>query len=218
MKAVVLLSGGLDSSTALALARDRGRECGAVSFYYGQRHLIELEAAECIARMYQASHTVREVSIPKGDSLLLNHQAPMVAMSYDEIKGVSPTYVPNRNAIFLSLSAALALAWEADEVWFGAHADDAANWAYPDCTPEFIGAMAAAIYVGTYHKVRLITPFTHMTKAEIVKVGDELDVPYKFTRSCYTNDRLHCGTCPTCISRKEAFRDAGVADPTEYSA
>ena len=215
-KAVVLLSGGLDSSTALAMARDRGRECLALSLYYGQRHEIEIESAATIAWGYQSKHIVREVSIPKGDSLLMHHNEPMVQGSYAEISGVSPTFVPNRNAIFISLAASLALATKYDEVWFAAHADDAENWAYPDCTPEFVGAMAAATYVGSYHKVRLVAPFLHMTKADIVTLGHQLDVPYKLTRSCYTNGFIHCGTCPTCISRKDAFRDAGVLDPTDY--
>lgn len=218
MKAVVLLSGGMDSTTALALAREGfEREVTALSIFYGQRHEIELGHARRIGDHYNVEHVVHEVPIPKGASLLMHHEAPMVHKSYAEIEGVSPTFVPFRNGILLSHAAAYAVDTGASEVWFGAHADDAAGWAYPDCTPEFVGAMAAAIYIGSYHMVRLITPFVHMTKSDIVMSGVGLGVPYELTRSCYTDNPLHCGVCPTCISRKEAFRDAGMTDPTEYA-
>jgi 7-cyano-7-deazaguanine synthase len=102
-------------------------------------------------------------------------------------------------------------------IFFGAHAEDAANWAYPDCTPEFIGAMANAIYVGTYYTVRLYTPIMWMSKAEVVRWGNELQVPFDMTWSCYKGGDLQCGECPTCISRHNAFLDAGIPDPTTYA-
>jgi 7-cyano-7-deazaguanine synthase len=102
------------------------------------------------------------------------------------------------------------------DIYFGAHAEDAQNWAYPDCTPEFIGAMANAIFVGTYRAVRLISPIMFMTKAQIVAMGDKLNVPFDKTWSCYKGGEKHCGKCPTCYARKDAFAVAGVRDPTVY--
>jgi 7-cyano-7-deazaguanine synthase len=102
-------------------------------------------------------------------------------------------------------------------IYFGAHAEDAANWAYPDCTPEFIGAMANAIFIGCYQQVRLHTPLMSLKKSEIVELGDKLGVPFSNTWSCYKGEEIHCGVCPTCRSRKQAFWDAGVADPTIYA-
>ncbi len=107
---------------------------------------------------------------------------------------------------------------EAEAIYFGAHADDAANWAYPDCTPEFIGGMANAIYIGTYHKIRLYTPLMFMNKAAIIRLGNDLEVDWKLTWSCYEGKELHCGVCPTCRSRREGFIGAAVEDPTEYAA
>jgi 7-cyano-7-deazaguanine synthase len=117
----------------------------------------------------------------------------------------------------LSIATAYALKYKCSRVWFGAHKDDAHNWAYPDCTPEFIGAMYTAIDIGTYHQVSLITPFSVNTKAEIVEQGFNLKVPMELTYSCYVGEKLHCGTCPTCVSRIEAFKQSGVEDKTEYA-
>lgn len=169
-------------------------------------------------------------------------------IDYAEIKGVSPTYVPFRNGLMLSALTAHAQKWvngqneflktvwqnqhgslqdyNASEInknvaagiYFGAHAEDAHNWAYPDCTPEFIGAMANAIYIGSYMQIRLHTPLEWCTKAQVVTLGDSLGVPFENTWSCYKGEPLHCGTCPTCRSRKQAFEAAGVKDPTEYAA
>jgi 7-cyano-7-deazaguanine synthase len=135
---------------------------------------------------------------------------------YDEQFGVSPTYVPYRNGNFLSVATTLALVQGASEVWAGMHAEDAHNWAYPDCTPEFLGAMANAIYVGSYHQVRLITPHMWRTKADVVRAGEILDVPFMLTWSCYNGEDEACGTCPTCIGRIQAFKEAGTMDPVPY--
>lgn len=102
-------------------------------------------------------------------------------------------------------------------IYFGAHAEDAFNWAYPDCTPEFIGAMSNAIYIGSYQTIRLVTPFAYSSKADIIRTGERLGTPYGLTWSCYKGEELHCGTCPTCRARKQAFEAAGVDDPTEYA-
>lgn len=226
----VLHSGGIDSTTALAMALfddDVGGEVVSVSMFYGQRHKKEVTAAGDIARHYSIPHHIWQLG-EQPKSMLTDDSIKVPNISYGDIKGMSPTYVPFRNGQLLSRIAAIAQAWVMEEltvntvreanIWFGAHAEDAQNWAYPDCTPEFIGAMANAIYIGTYHKVRLITPFTFMTKAQIIQQGDQLNVPWALTWSCYKGEEMHCGICPTCRARRIAFEDAGVIDPTEYAA
>lgn len=217
-KALVVLSGGLDSATALALARTTEDEVHAISFFYNQRHTIELDCAVELAARFAVPHKMIDVDLGTG-GLLMQHDEEMVHATYDELKeatGPSPTYVPYRNGTFLSLAASHALALGCDTIYAGMHAEDAHNWAYPDCTPEFIGAMQNAIYVGTYHKVRLICPFTYKSKAEIVRLGAELGVPFGMTHSCYEGRRPACGRCPTCIGRLEAFKANGYKDPLEY--
>lgn len=218
-KAVVLLSGGMDSAVALAVAM---KECDgwvtALSFSYGQRHVKELLAASELAQHYDIPHFIYTVEIPKAGSVLMGEGA-MPQMTYEELQkeeGPSPTYVPFRNGTFLSLATAYALDLDAQLIYAAMHADDGHNWAYPDCTPEFVGAMQNAIYVGTYHKVRLRAPFVYSTKAQIAMTGNLLKTPFHLTWSCYEGRTLHCGTCPTCVSRIEAFKIAGVNDPTNY--
>lgn len=223
MKAVVSLSGGLDSTTCLALAvRDFGSpEVMAVSFNYGQLHVAELEAARKVAEHYSVRHSLITLD-PRtlaSERSSLTGSEPMPKLTYAEIsanEGVSPTYVPYRNGTFLSLAAALALQNDASFIYAGMHAEDARGWAYPDCTPEFIGAQAAAIYVGTYHKVRLVTPLEWLMKADIVKLGTDLKAPFELTLSCYQGTVPACGKCPTCIERLQAFKLAGLTDPIEY--
>lgn len=166
-------------------------------------------------------------------------------IDYADIKGVSPTYVPFRNGLMLSALTAHAQKWVNEEnkaydeafnqviltgsgaemgpkpsagIYFGAHSEDAHNWAYPDCTPEFIGAMANAIYIGSYMQIRLHTPLEWLSKEGVVKLGDSLGVRFQDTWSCYKGEDKQCGTCPTCRSRRQAFEAAGVQDPTEYAA
>jgi 7-cyano-7-deazaguanine synthase len=220
-KAVVLLSGGLDSTTALSIARHSYFDDNilALIVLYGQKHELEAEAAYKVAQHYGVRSTSLIIDLPKGESVLMNHSAEMPQMTYEELstsEGVSPTYVPFRNGTMLSHAAAVALDFGASEIWAGMHSEDARGWAYPDCTPEFIGAMQNAIYVGTYHKVRLVVPFTYATKAEIVKRGLQEEAPYSLTYSCYEGKRVACGRCPTCIGRLEAFKANGVRDPIEY--
>lgn len=219
-KAYVLLSGGVDSTTALAIANDQwdGRVC-AVGINYGQRHTKELVQAEKIAKHFNNEWRVHDLrgNIQKGG--LTDDELHIPAKSYAELpEGVSPTYVPFRNGTMLSIIAGMAAVDpEAEAVYIGVHAEDAENWAYPDCTPEFIGGMANAIYIGTYHKVRLHTPLIWMTKDQIVTRGTELHVPWAYTWSCYEGRELQCGVCPTCQARKEAFKIAHLADPTVYA-
>jgi queuosine biosynthesis protein QueC len=221
MRSVVLLSGGMDSATLLGRVLQSGAgddTVNAISFRYGQRHEKEIHAASDLCAHYDLPHEVIDVALPRAGSVLMTDKA-MPQMSYEELQaaeGPSPTYVPFRNGTFLSLAAAYALDLGADTLHTAVHADDGHNWAYPDCTPEFVGAMQNAIYVGTYHEVRLQAPFVYLTKAEIVALGTLLRVPFDLTWSCYEGREFACGTCPTCVSRLEAFDQAGLKDPIPY--
>lgn len=217
-KAYVLLSGGLDSSTLLYRAINEFEgDVTAISVSYGQRHSNELVHAAKIASEVGIDHRVISLDQIMGKGGLTDNGLEIPKVSYDELEGISPTYVPFRNGLMLSALASIAQADpKAEAVYYGAHAEDAANWAYPDCTPEFIGAMANAIFIGTYQQVRLHTPYMWYRKSEIVADGVRLKVPYELTWSCYEGGDIHCGECPTCLSRKQAFAEAGVADPTTY--
>jgi len=231
-KIVVLCSGGLDSTTLLhkAVRENREEDIIALTVFYGQKHDKELEAASAIARTFGISeHKV--ISLPtsifaaqtgdaEGSSLISVDGVAMPHMTYQELaetRGVSPTYVPFRNANLISAATSFCMTHGGGEVWCGVHAEDARNWAYPDCTPEFIGAMQNAIYVGTYHKVRLLAPFQYMMKKDIVRLGLEIHTPYHLTWSCYEGREDPCGKCPTCVERLEAFKANGVKDPVHYA-
>ncbi len=217
-KAYVLLSGGIDSTTCLYMAYEQYRsDIAAVSVDYGQRHIREVECAENICENLGVPHTTIPLSTPMR-TMLTDKGMSIPDITYDEIKGVSPTYVPFRNGQLISILTGYAVQDEkAEVIYFGAHAEDAANWAYPDCTPEFIGAMANAVYIGTYRQIRLMTPFMWATKANIVAKGVSLGVPYKDTWSCYKGELLHCGACPTCYARFDAFESQQFIDPTTYA-
>jgi 7-cyano-7-deazaguanine synthase len=229
-RAFVLLSGGLDSTTALYQAiKDGHSEIEAVSINYGQRHKKEIDFARSTAARLDIPHTYIRIADILSGGTLTDPSAPIPKMSYSDLVGVSPTYVPFRNGTMIAIVTAHAQRWfdsygkehgedseRSATIYFGAHAEDAHNWAYPDCTPEFIGAMANAVYVGTYHGVRLVAPLMHDTKADIVRRGAALGVPFENTWSCYVGGQYHCGECPTCRARKEAFAVAGVPDPTTY--
>jgi 7-cyano-7-deazaguanine synthase len=219
-KAYVLHSGGIDSTVCLYCAmRDFGHSnVVAVSVDYGQRHRKEIDYSKVLCNTLGIEH--REIQLegmPR--SMLTDTKQKIPEVSYDELQGVSPTYVPFRNGQLLSKIAGIASAdTSGAAIYFGAHAEDAKNWAYPDCTPEFIGAMANAIYIGTYHQVRLHTPIQWLTKKEIILLGESLWVDFEFTWSCYVGGVQHCGVCPTCRARKQGFIDSLVKDPTEYAA
>lgn len=226
MKVAVLLSGGLDSSTCLALAvKERGAEnVLALNIQYGQKHQRELKSAEEISRHYGVTYKLLDLSQVFADcqcSLMQHSKEEIVHKSYaEQLKdlggsGTVSTYVPFRNGLMLSAAAACAQGLGASEVWYGAHRDDAAGRAYPDCTPEFAAAMNTAIFEGTGREIRLRTPFMDMNKADIVKTGLELGVPYELTWSCYEGGEKPCGRCGTCIDRQEAFRRNGARDPLE---
>ena len=226
MKTVVLLSGGIDSTTCLAMSvRAYGPEnVEAVSFSYGQKHVKELECAQAIAAYYKVKHTVltvdSQVFAASSSTLIQGHGEMNHGKTYAEIQAESPgevdTYVPFRNGLMLSQAAALAYSIGAYKIIYGAHSDDAAGGAYPDCTPEFYKAMNEAIFQGTGQKVRLDAPLLTLNKAQVVKHGLELNAPYHLTRSCYEEDGLSCGTCATCLDRLEAFKVNNKLDPIPY--
>ena len=251
-KAYVLLSGGLDSTTCLHIAIDQAEDVEAISVNYGQRHKKEMEYARKTCDKFSIPHKILNIEgILSGKGVMLSDASVEIPnISYADIRGVSPTYVPFRNGTLLSLITAQAQKWVNQEIetladhinmvgdliskedakqqavnemrdtvgiYFGAHADDMAGGAYPDCGELFIGAMANAIHVGSYNTIRLYTPLQWMNKQEIVEKGSKLGVDFASTWSCYAGGDLHCGVCPTCRSRREAFVAAGITDPTRYA-
>jgi 7-cyano-7-deazaguanine synthase len=227
-KAVVLLSGGLDSTTVLAQAiADGAKAVTCVSVQYGSKHNErEAVAARDVVKYYARTGILADlavINLPShiflsGQSALMG-EIEMPHQTYRELQdsvGPSPTVVPFRNANLISIATSIAIREHAPFVYAGMHAEDAHNWAYPDCTPEFLGAMANAVYVGSYYEVRLVFPFIWMGKDDVVIRAHMLNAPLELTYSCYEGRPKHCGKCPTCIERKEAFRSASIADPTEY--
>lgn len=220
-RAVVLLSGGLDSSTCLALAvKELGKEnVIALNMFYGQKHDREIESAKKVAAYYGVPYFEMDMScvMEYSECPLLKHSDKAIEhKSYDkqlEEGGMVETYVPFRNGLFLSAAAAFAISKNADVVMYGCHADDAAGAAYPDCSVTFAEYMAKAIEEGTGGTVHLETPFVRVNKAAVVKTGLELGVPYELTWSCYEGGDKPCGECGTCIDRAKAFEANGVADP-----
>lgn len=218
--AVVLLSGGLDSATVLAIARQEGFACHAISFDYGQRHRVELAAA---ARMAAAQNTVQHRTIKIdlaqfGGSALTDSS---IAVPESPSDGIPVTYVPARNIIFLSLALAYAETHAAADIFIGVNAIDYSG--YPDCRPEFIESFTRTANLATRAGVegdtlRIHTPLIRLSKADIIRTGVGLGVDYSLTISCYQPDEQGraCGVCDSCRLRKKGFADAGVADPTNY--
>jgi 7-cyano-7-deazaguanine synthase len=213
MKAVLILSGGADSTTLLYIMLKEGYEVYALTFNYAQRHQKEIDCARKIADRLHISHEVVDVSCIAGllgDSALLGRRE-VPECHYTE-EAARQTIVPNRNMIMLSIAAGYAEAHEIPEVFYAAHKNDSAI--YPDCRIEFVEAMMPAIRLATaWHPVELRAPFVNMTKAEIVKLGLRLNVPYEMTWSCYRGEEEPCTSCPTCIERQEAFALNDAADP-----
>jgi 7-cyano-7-deazaguanine synthase len=219
-KAVVLLSGGLDSATVLAMARAEGYACYTLSFDYGQRHRIELAAAEKIAQaLGSADHRLVRLDLSwMGGSALLDASIP-VPDSPSE--GIPVTYVPARNTVFLAMALGWAEVQSAQEIFIGANAVDYSG--YPDCRPAYMAAFEHVANLATRagvegQRLRLHTPLMHMRKHEIIRRGVELGVDYALTSSCYAPDARGraCGKCDSCRLRAAGFREAGVPDPTPY--
>ena len=224
MKALVLSSGGVDSTTALALAIEKyGKEnVVALSVSYGQKHDKELRAAKAVAKYYGVEQLFLDLSLIfqySNCSLLQQSDQEIPEESYaqqiEKTGGTTPvsTYVPFRNGLFLSAAASVALSKECSVIYYGAHADDAAGAAYPDCSQAFHDAMNQAIYEGSGKQLRIEAPFVGKTKADIVALGLKYHVPYQLTWSCYEGKEEPCGKCGTCIDRAKAFAANGVSDP-----
>lgn len=214
---VLILSGGLDSTVLLHHLRAEGHEVQALSFNYGQRHSRELEHAQRICQITGTRHQtvdLRGLAPMFARSGLVDRSIPIPHGGYDQ-DNMRVTVVPNRNMIMLSVAVAWAITLRADAVAFAAH--HGYHTLYPDCTPEFIEALANAVHRADEHKVDLIAPFVRWTKAEIVRRGAELAVPFALTWSCYEGGEMHCGRCGTCSERREAFALASVLDPTGYA-
>jgi 7-cyano-7-deazaguanine synthase len=236
-KHFVLFSGGLDSTVVLysaivqaALDNERDKvkltsTVEAVGIDYGQRHKKELEAAHAIAVLNGVEYTTLKIPDVLMGAMLTSDQ-PIPEQTYDDLpKGMSPTYVPFRNGLMLSLLSAHAQKWVMGDpdnrratIQIGSHAEDAANDAYPDCSLDFMDVMGEAIRLGTYSMVTLLTPLIHMYKAEVINLGADLKVPFYLTWSCYKGATVHCGKCMTCNARKAGFIAAGVDDLTIYAS
>lgn len=219
-RAVVLVSGGLDSTTVLAMARSQGYACYALSFDYGQRHRGELRAAERVSRaLGDVEHKVVTLNLDTiGGSALTDLS---IAVPEEETHGIPVTYVPARNTVFLSIALGWAEVLGARDIFIGVNAVDYSG--YPDCRPEYIAAFERMANLATKagvegEKINLHTPLMQMGKAEIIRTGLALGVDYALTVSCYqvTEDGRACGRCDSCRLRRQGFIDAGLPDPTRY--
>lgn len=223
MKAMVLFSGGVDSTTCLGIAVDKygAENVVALSIAYGQKHTKEIECSQKIAQHYGVEHLYLDLGkiFQYSNCSLLSHSDQEIptesyAKQIEKTDGAPvSTYVPFRNGLFLSSAASIALSKGCEVIYYGAHSDDAAGNAYPDCSDAFNKAINEAIYIGSGNQLKVEAPFIGLTKAQVVKKGLELKVPYELTWSCYMGEDKPCGVCGTCIDRAKAFEENGVADP-----
>jgi 7-cyano-7-deazaguanine synthase len=220
MKVVILLSGGLDSATVLAMAKDQGYECYALSFNYGQRHAAELNAAAKVVNAFNViEHKTIDLDLTQiGGSALTDKNIDVPESATD---GIPVTYVPARNTIFLSYALAWAEVLEINNIFIGVNAVDYSG--YPDCRPEYIQAFERMANLATKAgvegtKLTIHTPLINLSKADIIQLGNKLNVDYALTISCYQVDKDGgaCGVCDSCRFRKEGFENAGIPDPTHY--
>jgi 7-cyano-7-deazaguanine synthase len=217
MKTVVIFSGGLDSTVLVYELVALGDAVKALSVDYGQRHAKEIEFAARTAKDLGIEHRVadlRSITDLLAGSSLTSKEVSVPDGHYAE-ENMKVTVVPNRNMIMLAVAAGWAISLRFDQIAFGAHAGDHAI--YPDCRSEFADAMDHAVGLADWHRVRLVRPFVEMAKADIVRRGVELHVPFDRTWSCYKGGEKHCGRCGTCVERREAFHLAGELDPTAYA-
>lgn len=224
-KAVVLSSGGLDSTTAMAIAKDEGFDLYSLSFFYGQRHAFELNTAKIIADYFVTKkHLIINIDLKKigGSALTDDIDVPKNTNKQNAAKEIPVTYVPARNTIFLSYALAWAEVLCSSDIFIGVNAVDYSG--YPDCRPEYIQAFECMANLATkagvegITRIKIRTPLIHLTKAQIIKRGIQLGVDYSLTFSCYdpSPEGLACGRCDSCALRKKGFQEAGVADPTRY--
>lgn len=228
MKALVLLSGGVDSTTCLAIAVDKygADEVLALSVTYGQKHSREIEAAKAVAKHYGVD--LRQLDLApifagSNCSLLKGSSAEVPKETYAEQLAKTDgapvsTYVPFRNGLFLSSAASVALSNGCSVIYYGAHSDDAAGNAYPDCSKDFNDSINNAIYIGSGGQLKVEAPFIGLTKAEVVAWGIRLGAPYELTWSCYEGGEKPCGVCGTCRDRIAAFKANGIEDPAMKGA
>lgn len=217
-KAVVLLSGGLDSAVTLYFAMDRGYDCRCLNFDYGQRHNVETSRARKLARLAGVDLKTQKLDLSWGGSSLINKKDALPSgRTPEEIKRskIPSTYVPARNTVFLSIAASYAEAIGADVVFIGAHAEDSSG--YPDCRKDYLEAFDRMIQIGTRRgleqSLRLNFPLIDMTKSDIIKLGISLAVPFQYTWSCYSGGARPCGKCDSCVLRAKGFMEAGMEDP-----
>ena len=216
-KSVVVFSGGLDSTTLIYHLRAEGHLIWALSVNYGQRHSRELEAARHIAKSLGIEHRILDLAglaSLLGNNALTDHTVAVPHGEYSS-KTIPVTTVPNRNMILLAIATGWAVAAQCDSVAFGAHAGEYTP--YPDCQPQFAAAMNAATHVCNDTPIEVLSPFVRWSKADIVRRGTELGVPFQLTWSCYEGGELPCGNCATCVDRLQAFAKCGLDDPITYA-
>jgi len=214
-QAVVLLSGGLDSTVSLYFARSRGFVCFCLIFDYGQRHRKEIYAARKIARQANCRFQIVKINLAWKGSSLLDKKLRLPISQCQTVNTIPSTYVPARNIIFLSFALSYAEAIRAKAIFIGAHAQDYSG--YPDCRPEFYRAFSRVIATGTKAgvektKIKVLTPLIHKTKAQIIKLGAKLGVPFGLTWSCYQGGKYPCGKCDSCYFRAKGFQESGLKD------
>jgi 7-cyano-7-deazaguanine synthase len=213
-KCVIVLSGGPDSAVVAYWAKKEGYDLYPITFNYGQIAVKETKAAEKIAESLGAKTKIVDLSALKGVfgdvTSLCNSEIPLTA------EFSQPIIVPFRNAIFLSVAVSYAVSVGADRIFYGAHGSDEPF--YPDCRREFYEAFEKTAQLGTGEHIIIQAPFSGKLKSEVIKKGAELGVPYEFTWSCYRDAEKHCGKCESCVNRKKAFQDSGIADPSKYDA
>jgi 7-cyano-7-deazaguanine synthase len=216
-KAIVLLSGGLDSAVTLFFAKSKGYKCHCLNFDYGQRHKIEMAMAKKLARAACVGLKTEKIILSWGGSSLLDKKSALpLGRAPEEIRrrGIPSTYVPARNTIFLSIAASYAEAIGASSIFIGAHSEDSSG--YPDCRKSYLEAFDRVIRIGTKRGLDgglgLEFPLIGMAKKNIVKLGKTLDVPFQYTWSCYQGGKLPCGRCDSCVLREKGFKEAGLKD------
>lgn len=216
-KALVLMSGGLDSTTVATYARSQGDEIFGLSFNYGQRHVIEMEASLRVAERLGVQRKVINIDMRQIGSSSLTSESEVDEGSVNR-EGIPNTYVPGRNIIFLSIAGAIADIQGASKIYIGVNSVDYSG--YPDCRPDFIGSMQNTLRLGLANgsssNLSIIAPLQKLSKAEIVRMGTELGAPYELTYSCYRGGAKSCGHCDSCLLRLKGFMEAGIEDPLQY--